>query len=207
MRQLDGITLSLNRPEFQQTSGDSEGHAAVHKVARVRHNLGTEQQQFKKCENRLPPFLVHYRHCEISLVRQDKGLCFRAIVFKKETNHFRNKTHIQSEDFCKVFQHSCAAWIPRGLDDMSPPYYNIVDQAICSKNRKLGTSLVAQWMGSNNIMQGSGLISVVVLNPMFYGPKTVFINRNNTNKFDKILKNQRTSVLFLQLQMQYYCQL
>ena len=46
----------LNGPEFEQTLGDSEGQKPgmlqFTRLQRVRQNLATEQQQFKKCRNK-----------------------------------------------------------------------------------------------------------------------------------------------------------
>ena len=53
--QLDGL-------EFEQALGDGEGqeiwHAAVHGVAKFRHDLATEQQQHSAYYNVFCPFLV-----------------------------------------------------------------------------------------------------------------------------------------------------
>ena len=48
MRWLDGITdsVGVNSNKVQETVEDRGAwHAAVHRVARVRHDLATEQQQ------------------------------------------------------------------------------------------------------------------------------------------------------------------
>ena len=54
MRWLDGITHTNSMDEFEQTLGDREGQgslcAAVHQVAKIRHDLATEQQQLPYCK-------------------------------------------------------------------------------------------------------------------------------------------------------------
>ena len=44
---MDGDYHWLNGHEFEKILGDSEGHDAVYRLQRVRHDLATEQQRIK----------------------------------------------------------------------------------------------------------------------------------------------------------------
>ena len=91
MKRLDGITdsMDVNLSKFQERVKDREAwHAAVHGVAKVRHNLATEQlQQSWEVANMLkqdnPELTSSHGYTKITTI-------YRATIYENDLKTSRN---------------------------------------------------------------------------------------------------------------------